>query len=51
MGKYLGSYKSEKEAKKAYNNYIRLVYPDGRIIDCACDVETLKQRVVDGNWL
>lgn len=29
----------------------RLVYPDGRIIDCACDVEELKRRVGEGNWL
>jgi len=29
----------------------RLVYPDGRVIDCTCDVETLHQRVGEGNWI
>lgn len=34
-----------------WNHVARLVYSDGRIIDCACSVDELKKRVGEGNWL
>lgn len=49
----IGRYKTNwyVNSPATWQHVARLVYPDGRVIDCACDVEELKRRTGEGNWI